>query len=185
MKLPFPRTWWIDPGKVIGGRYPGTPDPVKSRRLLKLLLKAGVRVIVNLQEADECGVGEHPFPDYKPVVAELAAELGVKVQCLRFPIPDCVAPSIEKMATIQKAIQKAVEAGLLVYVHCWGGHGRTGCVAGCWLVSNGYDPEQALKLMKRRRTHDPHLKLNAAPLTGEQRGAIEHWFECIKLLDRR
>ena len=31
-----------------------------------------------------------------------------------------------------------------VYVHCWGGIGRTGTVVGCWLVRHGMTGDEAL-----------------------------------------
>ena len=43
------------------------------------------------------------------------------------------------------AIDEAMSAGKAVYVHCWGGVGRTGTVVGCWLVRHGRTGEQALE----------------------------------------
>jgi hypothetical protein len=37
---------------------------------------------------------------------------------------------------ILQHIRSELEAGRLVYVHCWGGKGRTGTVIGCWLIGN-------------------------------------------------
>ena len=182
MKLPFERTWWIEPGRILGGRYPGTHDAAESRAMLDALLAIGVRVIVNLQEPDELGRGGRPFPDYRPVIKELAAARGVTVRCLRFPIADLGVPSVATMSAIQAALREAVEASQLVYVHCWGGHGRTGTVAGCWLVGGaagsgaaGLTPGKALALMKRRRAHDARLARDHAPQTAEQRKFIEDW----------
>ena len=36
------------------------------------------------------------------------------------------------------AIDDQLENGGNVYVHCWGGKGRTGTVVGCWLIRHGY-----------------------------------------------
>lgn len=121
MKLPFARTWWIEPGKIMGGRFPGTRDPAESRQMLSDLLEAGVRVILNLQEAEELGAGGEPFHDYRPVLLKVAAEQGVQVECHRFPIRDCDVPPPEVMASIQNVLRSASDSGKLVYVHCWGG----------------------------------------------------------------
>ena len=48
LNLAFSRSWWIDPGKGIGGRYPGTPDAAESQRMLARLLDVGVRPVINL-----------------------------------------------------------------------------------------------------------------------------------------
>jgi ADP-ribosylglycohydrolase len=93
----------------------------------------------------------------------------------RFPIRDCDTPSPSLMAEIQSTLAAAVEAGHVVYVHCWGGHGRTGTVAGCWLTSRGNAADQALKLMKDRRAHDKRLAAEHAPQTAAQRAFVSKW----------
>ena len=45
-----------------------------------------------------------------------------------------VPRSQQQTAGILDAIDKALEDGKNVYVHCWGGIGRDGTVVGCWLV---------------------------------------------------
>lgn len=62
MNLPFARTWWIEAGKIIGGCYPGTPQPEEARRMRENLISSGVRVFVNLQESDERGRNGALFP---------------------------------------------------------------------------------------------------------------------------
>ncbi len=47
-------------------------------------------------------------------------------------------------------IARRVEAGEVLYVHCWGGRGRAGTVAACLLASlYGVDAEQALARVQR------------------------------------
>ena len=175
MKLPFTCSWWIEPGKILGGRYPGTKNQAESLQMLDDLLVLGVRVIINLQQPDERGRGGSLFPDYRPLVTDLAAKRGIDAACHRYPIPDLGVPSGEAMAEIQATIQQAVDAGQMVYIHCWGGHGRTGTVAGCWLVSQGATPTATLQMIKDRRSHDIHLANESAPQTPEQRKVIEAW----------
>ena len=56
----------------------------------------------------------------------------------RHSIVDMDVPrSQQQTAGILDAIDKALEDGKNVYVHCWGGIGRTGTVVGCWLVRHG------------------------------------------------
>src|SRR5687768_1390713 len=132
-ELPFERSWWIDRKGVIGGRYPGTPDPVEAEQLLARLLDVGVRVVINLQEPHERNHAGETFANYEPVLKRLAAERGASVEVMRFPIPDGEVPTSSQMRGILAALDEAVRAGHRIYVHCWGGHGRTGTVAGCWL----------------------------------------------------
>jgi len=180
MKLPYSCTWWIDPGKILGGRYPGTKNPKVSRQMQDDLLSMGVRTIINLQPADERGRGGSLFPDYRPAVAEFGNAQGVEVACHHFPVSDLGVPTQETMVKIQDTIRQSVDAGKLVYVHCWGGHGRTGTVGGCWLVSRGATAAEAFTIMRERRMHDPHLASESAPQTPEQRRMVETWETLIK-----
>lgn len=174
-ELPFERSWWIEVGKVIGGRFPGTPDPVESASLLGRLLDVGVRVVINLQETEECGSNGRPFPDYVPILRKIADHRRITVEAHRLPIRDMKVPTAARMHEILDAIDRAIAAGQLVYVHCWGGHGRTGTVAGCWLVRAGASCTDALQAIEHARRDDAYLAQNPAPQTEAQLAFVRSW----------
>jgi len=60
------------------------------------------------------------------------------------PIPDVSVTTPEHDEQIVADIEQDVAAGGKVFVHCWGGMGRTGTVVGCWHVSHGAKPADAL-----------------------------------------
>jgi protein-tyrosine phosphatase len=71
-------------------------------------------------------------------------------------------------------IVAAVRAGRehgVVYVHCWGGIGRTSTVAGCLLVDGGLDADAALADIDRRRSVTRKADM-AAPQTQRQINVI-------------
>ena len=53
-------------------------------------------------------------------------------------------PTIPHMTRILDEVDGALADGGSVYVHCWGGIGRTGTVVGCWLVRHGLDDGDAV-----------------------------------------
>ena len=55
----------------------------------------------------------------------------------------CHSPSNTLSATLD-AIDGHLRGEGSVYLHCWGGKGRTGTVVGCWLVRHGYGSPDAL-----------------------------------------
>ena len=175
MNLPFARTWWIEAAKIIGGCFPGTPESAESRRMREGLIAAGVRVFVNLQEPDERGRNGARFPSYESEVRAIAKQHAVEVEFHSFPIADNHAPTPETMRQILKVLRAAVAAQKLAYVHCWGGHGRTGTVAGCWMVEQGLSPQQAFERITEQRKHDPHLAKNEAPQVESQRSLVRSW----------
>ncbi len=171
MLLGFSRAWWIEPGRLLGGCYPGEPEPLAAGPKLTALLDAGVVRVLNLVEPDERPFGK-PFVSYEPLLAAMAAERGAKVEVHRFPIPDLGLPEPGRMEAILAAIR--AEPGV-VFVHCWGGHGRTGTVAGCWLRERGLSAAAAFTAIAAARAHDAHLRGRESPETGEQRRFVELW----------
>jgi len=174
-ELPFKQSWWIDRKGVIGGRYPGTTDPAESARDLARLLDVGVHVVINLQEPHETNDKGQTFANYEPALKQLAAARGVPVEVMRFPIHDNAVPTPALMREILDAIDRALRAGQRVYVHCWGGHGRTGTVAGCWLKQCGAACEDAFAAIKAARSHDDALKKQVAPQTTAQRAFVRNF----------
>ena len=110
---------------------------------------------------------------------ELAAERGIAAEYRRLTIPDMGVPPRARMTEILDAIDAACAAGHTVYVHCWGGVGRTGTVVGCHLVRRGRSGEDALSHVsslfatmssaKRRRHRE------GSPQTDEQREFVREW----------
>lgn len=172
MKLPFARTWWIDTGRVLGGCFPGSEAPEQVAVRMAALLDAGVTGVVCLQEAEERGRGGRPFEPYDSLLSSLAQQRGVAMRWIRLPVRDMTPPTRE---TVRAALQHIAENVGVTYVHCWGGHGRTGVIAGCYLRERGLTTEQALEHMRAARAHDPHLIDQSAPQTLAQVDVIRGW----------
>ncbi len=149
---PWPRSFWISPGRLLSGAYPGDQVPAKATQKLEALRAAGVRHIVNLMVPNEKGHGGIPFRAY----ADEAEGLGMSVAV--HPVADQGVPSRTEMAAILDDIDSALAQDTPVYVHCWGGRGRTGTVVGCWLIRHGATPEEALATL-----NGLHLSLPADP----------------------
>ena len=139
--------WWADSeGRVLGGEYPGhRDDPTTTRRKLALLAEAGVGTIVDLTDQ---GDWLTPYADH---VAAVAAERGVSLERLSHPIPDQGVTTPEHYDRIMADIERALAGGRKVFVHCWGGIGRTGTVVGIWHVHRGHSPEAALERIAAAR----------------------------------
>jgi protein-tyrosine phosphatase len=79
-------------------------------------------------------------------------------------------PTLAHMRWILDTIDAAVDEGRTVYIHCWGGIGRTGTVVGCYLVRQGMAGDQALQEITRRRGI-------GSPETESQRQMVLNWCE--------
>ncbi len=165
-------TWWIDQDKVLAGCFPGESGKGCEPRI-KALLDLGVRVFVNLQEPHEVNRNGHTFPDYARVVKECQGGRTVAVE--RFPIADMGIPTVEVMTAIVERLRRAVMESELAYVHCWGGNGRTGTVAACYLVATGMTADAALQNIQRQRADNPKYSGKLAPQTPAQNEFVREW----------
>jgi protein-tyrosine phosphatase len=104
-------------------------------------------------EQDEADHGDRPFVSYENWMSELAADENAAITFDRFSIPDCDIPTGINMNRIFNQIDENIQAGKPVFIHCWGGRGRTGTVVGCWMVSHGmvYGREAVDRIQHLRR----------------------------------
>ena len=162
---PTASSYWVIDGLFLAGAYPGAPEPDKHEQKIQALLDAGVRLFVNLMEPDEKDRRGRPFVPYDDRVQELCPT----ASCVRFAIQDLSTPSIEQMHTILDTIDQAFEDGTPVYVHCWGGVGRTGTVVGCWLIRHGHTTaDDVLDVLMDLRRQDRERGERMSPETAEQ-----------------
>ena len=129
---PLPSSYWVVPHKLLAGQYPcGFNEPDVETRL-RAYVEGGVSVFVNLTEADE-RLGWEELAHYDHLLARLDGSSGA-IAHHRFPIPDGGTTSVDQMRRTLDEIDSNLDAGRTVYVHCLGGHGRTGTTVGCWLL---------------------------------------------------
>ena len=131
---PFFNAYWVVPGKLLAGPFPGSLDPAEAENRLRALADCGVRAVANLMKADEVNFVGEPFKPYHDDLRQFAGE---EVEWAQFPVIDMEIPTDAEMITTLNAIDAWMDRGLTVYVHCWGGLGRTGTVVGCWLARHG------------------------------------------------
>ena len=126
---PIDMCYWVVPGKLLAGEYPRNLDEPSSIEKLARLTEAGVSAFIDLTEDGG------PLKPYAYLLNGPSHErFGIKDQSV--PVTD----ELTKQAL--DAIDRHLEAGETVYVHCWGGVGRTGTIIGCWL-SRHHEPGQA------------------------------------------
>jgi hypothetical protein len=175
---PTPRTYWVIPGAFLAGAYPGQADPAAHDARVRAIWAAGVRTVISAMEEHERPGGGGRFTPYLPTFEALAVRTGEPFRCLRFPIPDLGVTSPEVMRSILDAIDLSLDAKRPVYVHCYGGIGRTGTIVACWLIRHGLATQgQALEVLGRLRQADVERATRRSPETDPQRAMVRAWAE--------
>jgi atypical dual specificity phosphatase len=158
---PFEHCYWLLPGRVLAGEHPGARGSAAlMAQRLRTLKACGVGCFIDLTSAHD------PLSNYVPLAGRR----------LNFPIGDFGLPSAATMRAALDAIDTALAADEAVYLHCRAGIGRTGTVAGCWLIEQGLKPRQALALLQHKfqaaaQSHSGR----ATPETEAQRAFVMAW----------
>lgn len=171
MELPIPKSYWVIPDQFLAGEYPGHYDESVARKKLSAFLEAGITDFIDLTYP-------HELVPYEPILKELAPLYDLQPHYTRISIRDGRIPSPQTMLEILDTIDAAIKHRRKVYIHCWGGIGRTGTVVGCHLVRHGEQPKNAVaqvdKLYHSRQQDPLHTH---SPETEEQVQFILDWRE--------
>jgi len=150
--MALPAGYLVAPG-LRAGAYPETIEAVAA------LEREGVTLFVDLTHPSD------PLPDYGQWL-DRAERLG-------HPISDMGTPTAGHMMRILDDLDAARADGGQVYVHCWGGVGRTGTVVGCWLKRHDLaegDPIERIADLRREIAGD-----RPSPETPEQVELVRDW----------
>ncbi|MBI5950169.1 MAG: dual specificity protein phosphatase family protein [Chloroflexi bacterium] len=177
-KLPIVESYWVREDSLLAGEYPGSHHPEATRQRIDAFLEAGVTAFIDLTES-------HELASYKDILDERAKIHGVEASYRRISIHDFSVPTSETMTVILDAIDDAIDDGKCVYVHCWGGVGRTGMAVGCYLVRHGKTNEQAIgEVNQLYYTRPASIHKLRSPETDEQVEFIRNWWEDPDNLNR-
>lgn len=160
-EVPISDSYWVIPGRLLAGEYPGSFDGPRARARLDAFVHAGIRTFIDLTATSD------PLPSYEPVLTAIASEHQLDLRYYRFPVQDGRVPTGENMTQVLARIRAEIDGGRPTYVHCWGGIGRTGTAVGCWLVEEGRTPAAALQEIERLRGRVPDRHLRSPENDGQ------------------
>lgn len=159
---PTPNSNFLLRDKILFGWYPTDPSSsgIYSNNI-DSILKTGREVFVNLTTSHERAQLYNYIPRVKECVKNPIF--------LSFEIPDLGIPQdLPEFCKFILQLKSILNEGKNIYLHCRGGHGRSGLVTACLLISLDMSPEDALfevKLSHSTREYYPDFP---CPQTKEQ-----------------
>ena len=171
MNRPISESYWVEPGRLLAGEYPGGYNEEQVRKRIDSFIEAGFQTFIDLTQPNE-------MLPYHTILNEEAQVYDVSVKHQRFPIGDFGLPTPKQMISILDTINAELLAGRKIYLHCWGGIGRTGTTVGCYLVRRGKTGEEALSQLAEWWKSVPKSFYHShSPETFEQMEFIRNWAE--------
>lgn len=127
------------------GEYPGDKDDDMARKKIRKMQRFGVTAFIDLTEEGDALPYEQYFDGER------------RARHFRFPMRDVSVPKKDVLMRALMVIERMLEEGEVVYLHCVGGTGRTGLTAACYLVYAGIckDGAEALAYMRERFKMNP------------------------------
>ena len=156
-------------GIIYAGEYPGDKNGEFAKHKIEQMYHFGIRHFIDLTEEGELRPYNHLLPN--------------DTTYTRFPIVDCGAPkNIESVQRLLLRIEELKKMEGYVYVHCWGGVGRTGTIVACYLSQNWKEPElnHTLEVLRRNFSEMPKSAYRKTPETKEQIDFIEQFINSNK-----
>jgi hypothetical protein len=169
LNRPIPESYWVVPGRLLAGEYPGLSAQELTRKRIDAFLENGFQTFIDLTRTNE-------LAPYVRMLTEQANAYGIEVSHRRFSIGDFGLPTPEQMNVILDTIEESIQAGQKIYLHCWGGIGRTGTTVGCYLVRQGMSGKAALTQLADWWRSVPKSRYHLhSPETLEQMNFILNW----------
>lgn len=108
------------------------------------LRELGIQLIINMR------FSRSPYPD--------PHHMPIRLLWLRTIDSPFIPIPVSKFITGARAALETILLGGKVYVHCAYGRHRGPAMGSCVLIAQGYDPEEAMKLViARRAVADPYI----------------------------
>jgi ADP-ribosylglycohydrolase len=169
---PIPDSYWVSQ-RLIAGEYPGARSAQAALPRVRRMLAAGVDTFIDLTESGELQTNG-PVEPYKQLIIDAAADLSRDLRYRRMAIRDIDVPSKRALVEILDLIDAEIGEGRTVYLHCFGGVGRTATIVGAHLVRGGLSGDDALERIQALRSATPKAA-RPSPETSAQRAIVRNW----------
>lgn len=158
---PTPNANYLLDERIMFGWYPSPNNDGILSNDIHALLNTRRTAFVNLVSMEERSV----LFDYTSTVMKQTN----KPIFIYYEIPDQGLPNdLNSYKELIQHLYTLIDEGERIYIHCRGGHGRSGIVAACLLIHMGYSNEEALTLVSNAHKTREYIPDYPCPQTAEQ-----------------
>jgi len=151
---PFPQSYWVIPGILCVGPYPSGLSVEEKYDKARAIIEHRFRTIINLTAPGELSASGEPFFDYKTLIEKTNFRSGL-IHFEQHGWPDAEAPPLNTLLHVTQLVDANARAGRKTYLHCYGGHGRSGTVIAAWLILKGKTYDEAIQMINDFRADLP------------------------------
>src|SRR5262245_40215360 len=90
---PLRGSYWVLPGQLLAGEYPGEVDPELTGKRLRALIAGGIRTFVDLTDEGELNEDAKIIPAYRTILRQISEEDAIQTTYANIPIEDQGVPS--------------------------------------------------------------------------------------------
>jgi protein-tyrosine phosphatase len=165
--MPTSENYWVIKNILMAGSYP-LQNTKSNNRIRASVLKQKFDVFINLMQEDEKDHDGDYFKDYKSFI-------NYDATIIRMPIKDMDIPTPFQTMKLIKTIDRFINDNKKIYLHCWGGLGRTGTIVGCYLIEKKLaNKSNVFSKINELKANSSLAKFNS-PQTEEQKAFIINW----------
>jgi hypothetical protein len=163
---PLGETNWLIPGILLVGAYPAPADyhPAEADHYIISLLRAGIDTFVCLNDEYGKNPNHYGYAELEGTLNEdgddilydaiglpgLSRDFNKDRDFIHMPVKDMNTGDSTKIKELCKYLKEKICEGKHIYIHCTGGHGRTGTIAAIllYLLYPTITAEQAIEYVQ-------------------------------------
>jgi N-glycosidase YbiA len=143
---PTLKSSWIVPKRILFGSYPGAKNRKLHKHMIEEILDCRINTFISLLEEGEEDWKWGGLNSYQETIKDMNVP---NIEFYNYPIPDNDIVDDDIVLEIIANINKFLDKERNIYIHCYGGKGRTGTIMAVFIGKTfGQSGKEAMKTIR-------------------------------------